>query len=68
MAPASPAADYIIPTAFQNIHANFFEALTFFSLYILLQVYLFKYINMVKIILVFTVKKKMLKKMLLFSF
>lgn len=67
MAPASPAADYIITTAFQNIHANFFEALTFFSLYILLQVYLFKYINMVKIILVFTVKKNV-KKLLLFSF
>lgn len=39
MAPASPAADYIITVAFQKIHATFFKVLTFFSLYILLQVY-----------------------------
>lgn len=39
MAPASPAADYIITIAFQNIYAKFFKVLTFFSWYILLQVY-----------------------------
>lgn len=38
MAPASLAADYIIIIAFRNIHADFFKTLTFFSLYILLQV------------------------------
>lgn len=38
MAPASQAADYIIIIALQNIHADFFKTLTFFRLYILLQV------------------------------
>lgn len=30
MAPASPAADYIIPIAFQNTHAKIFLSLNIF--------------------------------------